>query len=48
MEDIRLEGNKSFVTYQPTNSGETLDLWFEIIFEIVNDEQIIATFNVNI
>lgn len=48
LEDIELEGNKSFVTYNPTNSGEALDLWFEIILEIGNNDQIAATFNVNI
>lgn len=46
--DIELEDNKSFVTYNPTNSGEELDLWFEIIFEIGNNDQISAIFNVNI
>ena len=48
LEDIELINNRSFVTYHPTNSGEELDFWFEIIFEIENDEQIIATFNINI
>ena len=47
LEDIKLENNRSFVTYNPTNSGEELDFWFEIIFEIENDEQIIATFRIN-
>lgn len=48
LEDIELINNRSFVTYNPTNSGEELDFWFEIIFEIENNEQIIATFNINI
>lgn len=48
LEDIELEDDKSFVTYNPTNSGEELDLWFEIDFKIENSEQIMATFNVNI
>ena len=48
LEEIELVDNKSFVTYNPTNSGEELDLWFEIDFEIDKDEQITATLNVNI
>lgn len=48
LEDIELRGNRSFVTYDPTNSGERLDLWFEIEFVIKQDGQIQATFNVNI
>lgn len=48
LEEIELVDNKSFVTYNPTNSGEQLDLWFEIDFEIDKDEQITATLNVNV
>lgn len=48
LEEIELVDNKSFVTYKPTNSGERLDLWFEIVFEVGKDEQITATLNVNI
>lgn len=48
LEDIELRGNRSFVTYDPTNSGERLDLWFEIELVIEQDGQIRATFNVNI
>lgn len=48
LEDIELRGDRSFVTYDPTNSGEQLDLWFEIEFAIEQDGKIRATFNVNI
>ena len=48
LEDIELEGDSSFVTYNPTNSGEYLDLWFEIKFKIEKSGQIKATLNVNI
>lgn len=46
--DIELEeDNTSFTTYNPTNSGEELDLWFEIAFKVEENERITATFNVN-
>jgi len=46
--DIELEeDNTSFTTYNPTNSGEELDLWFEISFKVEENERITATFNVN-
>ena len=48
LEDIELEGDSSFVTYNPTNSGDELDLWFEIDLKVDKIEQILATFNVNI
>lgn len=48
LDDIELEGNSSFVTYNPTNSGEELDFWFEISLEIGNNDQMVATLNVNI
>ena len=48
LDDIELEEDKSFVTYNPTNSGEELDFWFEIEFNMDKNEQISATFNVNI
>lgn len=38
--------NTSFASYRPTSFGEELDLWFEIDFE-VKDEQITAIFDVN-
>lgn len=46
--DIELEeDNTSSTTYNPTNSGEELDLWFEIAFKVEENGQITATFNVN-
>lgn len=48
LEDITVEDNESFVTYTPTNSGERLDLWFELIFAAQNNERLCVTFNVNI
>lgn len=46
--DIELEeDNTSFTTYNPTNFGEELDLWFEISFKVEENERITATFNVN-
>lgn len=48
LDDIELEeDNTSFTTYNPTNSGEELDLWFEIAFKIEENGQITATLNVN-
>lgn len=48
LDEIELEDdNTSFVTYNPTSFGETLDFWFEIEFE-VKDEQITAMFEINI
>lgn len=48
LDDIELEeDNTSFTTYNPTNSGEELDLWFEIAFKIEGNGQITATLNVN-
>ena len=47
LEDIEFEEDSSFVTYNPTNSGDELDLWFEIDFKVDKNEQILATFNVN-
>ncbi|MBD5481646.1 MAG: hypothetical protein HDR15_03810 [Lachnospiraceae bacterium] len=48
LDEIELEeDNTSFVTYNPTSFGERLDFWFEIDFE-VKDEQITAIFDVNI
>ena len=48
IDDIELEDdNTSFVSYRPTSFGEELDFWFEIDFE-VKDEQIIAIFDVNL
>lgn len=47
LDEIELEDdNTSFVSYHPTSFGEELDFWFEIDFE-VKDEQIIAMFDVN-
>ena len=49
LEEIEVEDdNRAFVTYNPTNSGEELDLWFEIDFKVENNERITATFNVNV
>ena len=46
--DIDLEeDNTSFTTYNPTNSGEELDFWFEIDFKVEENGPITATFNVN-
>lgn len=46
--DIELEeDNTSFTTYNPTNSGEELDFWFEIDFKVEENGPITATFNVN-
>lgn len=42
-----LNDNTSCVTYRPTSLGEELDFWFEIDFEVI-DEQITAIFDVNI
>ncbi len=48
LDDIELdEDNTSFTTYNPTNSGEELDIWFEIKFGLDENGQITATFNVN-
>ena len=47
LEDIKFEEDGSFVTYNPTNSGDELDLWFEIDLKVDKNEQILATFNVN-
>lgn len=48
LNDIELEeDNTSFTTYNPTNSGEELDFWFEIDFKVEENGQITATFNVN-
>lgn len=48
LDDIELEeDNTSFTTYNPTNSGEELDFWFEIDFKVEENGQITATFNVN-
>lgn len=48
LDEIELEDNNtSFVSYRPTSFGEELDFWFEIDFE-VKDEQIIAIFDVNL
>lgn len=48
IDEIELEDdNTSFVSYRPTSFGEELDFWFEINFE-VKDEQIIAIFDVNL
>lgn len=48
LEKIEVDNNQSLVTYNPTNAGEELDLWFEIDFKIENDSHIISTFNVNL
>lgn len=49
LEEIVLEeDNTSFTTYNPTNAGEELDFWFELKYQIENDEHIIVTLNVNI
>ena len=45
--NIELEDTASFVTYDPTNSGEEMDFWFEFDFNIESDERITVTFNVN-
>ncbi len=46
--DIELEeDNTSFTTYNPTNSGEELDLWFEIAFKVEENGEITAALNVN-
>lgn len=46
--DIELEeDNTSFTTYNPTNSGEELDLWFEIAFKVEENGKITAVLNVN-
>ncbi len=46
--DIELEeDNTSFTTYNPTNSGEELDFWFEIDFKVEENGPITASFNVN-
>ena len=41
------EEGQSFNTYSPTSFGEQLDFWFEIEFQVEN-EQIIAVFDINI
>ncbi len=46
--NIELNGDKAFVEYSPTNSGEQLDLWFELDFSIETGGQIKVIFNVNI
>lgn len=49
LEEIEPEDdNRAFVTYNPTNSGDELDLWFEIDFKVENNERMTATFNVNL
>ena len=45
---IEMEKDQTLVTYDPTNSGEALDCWFEIRLEVDDNEQMLATFNVNI
>ena len=40
--------NRVPVEYNPTNSGEELDLWFEIDFDISSDGKMNVIFNVNI
>ena len=48
LDDIELEDNNtSFTTYNPTNSGEELDIWFEINFKAEENDKITAVFNVN-
>lgn len=49
LEEIELEDdNRAFVTYNPTNSGEELDLWFEIDIKVEENERMKATLNVNL
>lgn len=49
LEEIEAEDdNRAFVTYNPTNSGEELDLWFEIDFKVEENDRITATLNVNL
>lgn len=49
LEEIEPEDdNRAFVTYNPTNSGEELDLWFEIDIKAEENERMTATFNVNL
>lgn len=49
LEEIEPEDdNRAFVTYNPTNSGEELDLWFEIDIKVEGNERITATLNVNL
>lgn len=48
LEDISFRDNRAFVVYNPTNSGERLDLWFEIDFDITSDGKLNVKFNVNI
>lgn len=49
LEEIEPEDdNRAFVTYNPTNSGEELDLWFEIDIKVEENERMTATFNVNL
>lgn len=42
------EDNRAFAEYNPTNSGEALDLWFEISFTVDENDRISAEINVNI
>ena len=39
--------NTSFVTYFPTNSGERLDFVFEMDSRLENNNQIVASFDIN-
>lgn len=49
LEEIEPEDdNRAFVTYNPTNSGEELDFWFEISLVVEDNYQITATLNVNL
>ncbi|MDE6732547.1 MAG: hypothetical protein K2J77_06695 [Oscillospiraceae bacterium] len=49
LEEIEPEDdNRAFVTYNPTNSGEELDLWFEIDLKVEENDRITATLNVNL
>lgn len=49
LEEIEPEDdNRAFVTYNPTNSGEELDLWFEIDIKAEENERMTAAFNVNL
>ncbi len=48
LDEIELEGKRSFTTYNLTSAGEQLDLWVEFRLKIEDDGQIRTIFNVNI
>lgn len=49
LEEIEPEDdNRAFVTYNPTNSGEELDLWFEIDIKAEENGRMTAALNVNL